>query len=39
MAYQLDFKDPYHFSKLFKSKTGESPSRWRNSINETRDAD
>jgi AraC-like DNA-binding protein len=32
IAYRLDFKDPYHFSKLFKSKIGESPSRWRNTV-------
>lgn len=27
VAYQLDFRDPFHFSKLFKSKTGVSPSQ------------
>ena len=38
IAYQLDFRDPYHFSKLFKSKTGVSPSQWRNSVNEPRES-
>ena len=28
VAFRLGFKDPYYFSRLFKSKTGISPSRW-----------
>lgn len=30
IAYQLGFDYPQHFSKLFKSKTGMSPSEYRN---------
>jgi AraC-like DNA-binding protein len=33
VANQFGFEDPYHFSKLFKNKTGVSPSEWRNFIN------
>jgi AraC-like DNA-binding protein len=28
VAFRLGFKDEYYFSRLFKSKTGVSPSRW-----------
>jgi AraC-like DNA-binding protein len=28
-AYRMGFDDQYHFSRLFKSKTGISPSKWR----------
>jgi AraC-like DNA-binding protein len=28
-AFRLGFDDPYHFSRLFKNKTGVSPSRWK----------
>jgi len=30
IAYDLNFEDPAHFSKFFKSKTGYSPSEFRN---------
>lgn len=30
IAYNLGFEYPQHFSKLFKSKTGNSPSEYRN---------
>ncbi|MDC1385752.1 helix-turn-helix domain-containing protein [Crocinitomicaceae bacterium] len=30
VAYDLNFDDPGHFSKFFKSKTGCSPSEFRN---------
>ncbi len=30
VAYELNFADPAHFSKFFKSKTGQSPSDFRN---------
>jgi AraC-like DNA-binding protein len=29
VAFRLGFKDEYYFSRLFKSKTGLSPSRWK----------
>jgi AraC-like DNA-binding protein len=29
VALQLGFDDPYYFSRLFRSKTGVVPSRWR----------
>lgn len=29
VAYRLGFTDPYHFSKMFKKKTGLSPQAWR----------
>ena len=28
VAFCLGFKDEYYFSRLFKNKTGLSPSRW-----------
>ncbi len=28
VAFRLGFDDPYYFSRLFKKKTGISPSRW-----------
>lgn len=28
VAFRLGFKDQYYFSRLFKKKTGTSPSRW-----------
>jgi len=28
VAFRLGFKDEYYFSRLFKNKTGVSPSRW-----------
>lgn len=28
VAFRLGFKDEYYFSRLFKSKTGSSPSHW-----------
>ena len=28
-AFRLGFKDQYHFSRLFKSKTGYTPSEWK----------
>jgi AraC-like DNA-binding protein len=31
-AAKLGFDDPYYFSRLFKNKTGVSPSKWRNFI-------
>lgn len=35
VAYELHFRDQYHFSKLFKSKCGISPSQWKESPIET----
>jgi AraC-like DNA-binding protein len=29
VAYKLGFEDQYHFSRLFKQKTGITPSQWR----------
>lgn len=29
VAYALRFASPYHFSKIFKKKTGQSPLEWR----------
>ena len=29
IAAALQFEDPYHFSRIFKKKTGSSPSKWR----------
>jgi AraC-like DNA-binding protein len=31
-AAKLGFEDPYYFSRLFKNKTGVSPSKWRDFI-------
>jgi AraC-like DNA-binding protein len=28
-AFRLGFEDPYYFSRLFKNKTGVTPSRWK----------
>ncbi|MEM1259109.1 MAG: helix-turn-helix transcriptional regulator [Bacteroidota bacterium] len=33
IAYELGFEYPQSFSKLFKSKTGQSPSEYRSSLN------
>ncbi len=33
VAARFGFEDPYHFSRLFKNKTGVSPSEWKNHIN------
>jgi AraC-like DNA-binding protein len=33
VAAKFGFEDPYHFSRLFKNKTGVSPSEWKNYIN------
>ena len=32
VAFQLNFEDPAHFSKFFKSQTGESPSEFQRSV-------
>lgn len=29
VALRLQFDDPYHFSRIFKKKTGRSPAQWR----------
>jgi len=29
IAYEMNFEDPYYFSRLFKRKTGVSPSKYR----------
>lgn len=29
IAFALHFHDAYHFSKLFKAKTGHCPTEWR----------
>jgi AraC-like DNA-binding protein len=36
IAAALNFDDPYHFSKIFKEKTGMSPAKWRGSIGRRR---
>lgn len=33
IAYELGFKYPQHFSRLFKQKVGQSPNEYRNSMN------
>jgi len=30
VAYKIGFEDQYYFSRLFKNKTGVSPSEWKN---------
>jgi hypothetical protein len=30
IAYELGFEHPSHFTKIFKAKTGKSPSEYRN---------
>ncbi len=32
IAYFLDFQDPAYFTRLFKKKTGQSPSEFRGNI-------
>ena len=32
IAYEMNFKDPYYFSRIFKNKTGISPSQYRQSV-------
>jgi AraC-like DNA-binding protein len=32
VAYRMGFEDQYHFSRLFKNKTGIAPSEWRKFI-------
>jgi len=34
VAFRLGFQDQYHFSKLFKSKTGIAPSQWKSFVYE-----
>jgi AraC-like DNA-binding protein len=31
-AYKMGFEDQYYFSRLFKNKTGVSPSEWKNFV-------
>ncbi|HEX5655525.1 MAG TPA: helix-turn-helix domain-containing protein [Chitinophagaceae bacterium] len=33
IAYELGFKYPQHFSRLFKQRVGQSPIEYRNSPN------
>lgn len=35
ISYKLAFDNPYYFSRLFKKKTGVSPSRWNGANNPT----
>jgi AraC-like DNA-binding protein len=32
VAYKMGFEDQYYFSRLFKNKTGVSPSEWKNYV-------
>jgi AraC-like DNA-binding protein len=32
VAYKMGFEDQYYFSRLFKNKTGVSPSDWKNFV-------
>lgn len=32
VAFRLGFEDQYHFSRLFKSKTGIAPSLWKDFV-------
>jgi AraC-like DNA-binding protein len=32
VAYKMGFEDQYYFSRLFKNKTGLSPSAWKKFI-------
>jgi AraC-like DNA-binding protein len=32
VAYKMGFEDQYYFSRLFKNKTGVSPSKWKNYV-------
>ena len=34
VSFTLAFDSPYYFSRLFKSKTGVSPSKWANPYQE-----
>ena len=34
VAFKLGFQDQYHFSRLFKSKTGIAPSQWKSFVYE-----
>ena len=34
VAYKMGFDDQYYFSRLFKNKTGVSPSDWRKFVNQ-----
>ena len=33
VAYELGFKYPQHFTRLFKQKVGQSPNEYRSSVN------
>lgn len=33
ISYKLEFQNPYYFSRLFKKKTGVSPSQWNSNFN------
>jgi transcriptional regulator GlxA family with amidase domain len=32
VAHKMGFEDQYYFSRLFKNKTGVSPSEWKNYV-------